>query len=689
MLQQFFPTWKSDRKELAQGMHVTKAKQYLSKISGNIRIPFASGEGFGDQMIVVNIIEQLYALGYSGVVEVIGDLQNNKLMFLDYESPLLNLMKLYQCEHLFIRDSLKVTLNGLKLHFYDADYFRQNLPQLPEVELAIYSGILFRLRSHYATMGRLSYFFTHQLTTFAKSKRALYLNPYTATGQVDGIGFISQLKYQFPKIDYRSHALSYPLEPPPLARVEAELSRMKRWNLPLSETLRQIVSWSAGGRINTFAIYALHHLKNPEYALINLVLGGMKANQLDQKPLLAMVMSPLSADTWHGVQQFFQENTTVAYLLKKRSFFKQQARQIYLFPELQQAITQSANKTFFIDASMNQTLPLLLNNQSIYVIRLPTLFWIISNYLSIISTYPMVYEGVNAANLLKNAKPKPKWGLPCPRMDYGGHRGLTPVRTLVADNFEIPKLLSQAGPFICPSENDFINNWQQFPTPNLKIAALITNYSHAERPPLEPGNSRVAYAIAEISEQKSCQLKLDLNNCELRTVLEHHGSSSAPLLLTTAYKGFGYGILESSTSYLLQQQGCGTSGANKMARAIQLLLQGILEGDVLTLSVIGLELVLSSTNYHTQTSQWGLTSLMFLMTWLPQLLNADFKTLLTMVVLTLVFVSAHALGRRCTQVACKNINKNRLFATERSTQKILPSQNNVNLSGIAPLHFDC
>ncbi len=645
--------WELDRQELALGTHVTKAKQFLAKISGDIRIVIPSGEGFGDQMIAVYIIEQLRALGYLGIVEVVGDLKKKIIGSHHYESPLLNILKLYQCEHLFIRDSQNITFNGFKLRFYDADYFRQNLSQLPEAELAIYTGMLHLLKIHYGALGQFSYFFTHRLTNLAKSKRALYLNPFTASSQNKMIGHIGQLKDQLPYTDYRSNALSYPLTPPSLAQVQSELSRMSQRNLPLSEPLSRIIDLSTAGNINTFPLYALHHLNNPEYALINLILGGIKANNLGQKPLLIMVMSPLSTDIWHKLEQVFQKN-------------------ISSYTTLQQTINESANKTYFIDVSMNQTLP-LLKNQSTYVIRLPTLPWRIFNFLSITSTYPLVYEGANNANLLKNAEP-PEWGLPCPREDYvhissGGMSRKTLVRTKVGDYFEIPAALAQAGEIICPTKTNFINDWTQFPTPDLKIAELITNYTHAKRPPLEPGNNRVAFAIAEIFEQKTCQQELDLKNCELSTVLEYPGSYFAPLLLSTACKGLGYGMLESLTSNLLRKWGYKTAKANETARFTHLLLQGALEGNALTLGVLGLEAVFIESKYHTHISQFGLTSLMFLIIWLPNLINADFKTLLTVIVLTLVFILAHTLGRGCTQMAYNKASKIRLFGAGQPSAK--------------------
>lgn len=639
--------WEKVRQALANGTHVDTAKRLLSKMT-IIRILVASGPGFGDQTIALNVEKHLRALGFTGLIEMIAPLKPVERFFhTTHESPLLNLLKLYNARHLFKHDYLQITdAQGFKLIFYDYAYFQKNLAQAVEVDLALYPGYITWFKLNYETAWFGSNF-EHNLAKFSKSKRAIYLNFFTLRLQdLSEIGYISQLKHQEPRKNYDSQVLTYPVHQASSAEVHADIKEIGKDKPQLSETLQSVFSLQTSEQANTFAVYSTHHLIDPEFTLVNLIIGSSEFNARSNKPLLILLLSPISNESWRQLKQMVNNQTR-----KVTGFTSSSSKR--LPPLLTEGLKNLSGSIKFLDALSNQTLASQLDNSTI-VIRLPSLASSIFNALFVNSTYPPLYEGVNAANSLKSAN---RFGTPCPKMERGeiGVR-----RSAVADYLELPAALKEAGMAICSSEETgFFDDWKKSPTPAQRVVEVFNFTNSTERMSAIPGDDRVTFAIAKVGEEKLCgelELLAKEERCDL---IEFPLENKLLMAGRTLAKGLAYGSLEASFSDFFRRTFCMRSKtADSLARVMQLSIQGLLEGDWshlrssgnilesdwLVFAVIAIEL-LCLCEHHGPLSKIMLNCLMFAVVILPKIWSADSETLLFAAILSGIFVMAHNTGR--------------------------------------------
>ncbi len=647
--------WQTVRNQLASDDNLVKAQEFISKIKGDIRIFVTDGLGMGDQMFPINIIEALYKfLKYTGRVAVIADNEGGSF----YEPALQNALKLYDAEHLFKKDTLNLTLpEGIQIQFYELTYFRKILPTLPEVELAIFPGLLGRFEDNFGDSILPAMFFSqirffYRLSEIAKAKAGLFINFFTASYFEEkplGIGFISQSGCELPHINYLSHSLSNPLTPISNLTVHKAISGLQLSQPALADFLLKIVGLQQLGKIATFAVYGVHHVYNPIYPLLNLLLAAKRVNTFIQKPIIFMIMSQVSSDDWKQVQNnFLNHSCQNLTILNKWRCNRVRAEAFW------QAIKSNTTSIAFHD-NFTSSMSLSFNNNSIIVYKLPILPWKIFNYLFDNSLF-QVSEGVNAAILKENAQPYPKYGLPCPALIRGERSSIR--RGEVADHYQLPKDLIEAARYICPSSDEFAKSWKSQPYPDEVIARLMIKYSNStERPRLALGNNRLAFALKKMSEDEK---KFDQKNCPI--------AAPFPSLSATALKGFGYGLFEGSSTYLFERYGLEKRSAYMTTRTLEYLLQMLLENRWALLINLSLELSANFIRFFPRSTHVMFTSIMFMSAWLPEFFGADLYTQLYIITTTFISLLTHTAGRQVSEKFCKTMDTMfyRLFSHNRS-----------------------
>lgn len=661
------------------------AEQYLSKFSDNIRFIFGCGKGSGEFISGINIIQHLFSsLNYRGAVEIIAPMQGS----LDSKmpSPLQTIMQLYNVEHLFKRDVLKTTLpDGLEIHFYDLAYYKKYLKKFPEVELAIFPGMLsLTRRCFYSWPEYLSgnaYNFEYKLTTVAKSKRAIYFNPFSwVIADSMNYGFITQLKNQQPRKNFPSLSLSYPIHLPSPALITDEIKRILLKERILGENLQQLLAAHRQERDITFSIYGIHHLDQPEYSLLNMIYAAQDyAAKLDNtKTLKIFLFSKVSDESWNNLHQIFQKNLDSLYLKNVGKTPQKTAKGIHektIKEEILQALATLKKEIIFFDNIHNQTL-LQLNFSHIAVIRMPYLPWALFTTLYN-STIAPVYEGANTADLLENL---PRWGLACPKTEGR-------FRSIITDFFKLPEELKEAGNLICTLPSLGFNELWQNTTPAEKIGSFMKLCSQLERRALLPAENRISAAITDISEQKHCHelntTNAEFNLCQLQEIWQHPAATLyfVRIAASMTTKGLIYGTLEKFLQKFLENRGAKKHFALQTARFSQLLVRGMQEGDwadsgltsenffdrnfnrgdFLVMGVWIIELLLlafsavSDDFNHPYLNQF-LNSLMTLIILLPQI-NNDFSTSYTIFLpLVLLFFVSFNLGERVGETSYKFVS---------------------------------
>lgn len=631
------------RAALVNGTHVETARKILSNTKTNIRLIGASGPGYGNQKILVNFVNHLRYLGYEGTIELIALCKSP--LTTTHEPPLPNLLKLFNING-FEGNFLEI--KELKLIFYDYAYFKTICSSLPKVDWAFFPGSLKMFKINFGNAGIFSYDFERNLARLGKAKRAIYFNFYTLSSPVT-VGYISQLEHQTPRHNYPSKTLFFPEHSPSSERIRGDLTLMLQHKPGLAKTLNTILDLRKAREINTLAAYAMHHQIEPEFSMVNLLIGSSEANAHSQKPLIMLLLSPIPDKSWRRVQQLVNER-----ILEDSGIFT--SSKIDLPSNLTASLQNLSGLVAFSDVIAGHTLP-NLTKHPIVLLRLPSLSDSIFYTLAIDSFDPVVYEGVNLANSLKSAH---RWGIPCPITDVSPHGQIS--RVSVADALELPKKLKDAGYVICSTNrNDFLEAWQKQKTPNQYVIEAI-NATHSPREVMA-GDDRLAYAIAKVSREPLCEERFDAQICDW---IEIPPQYQAPHTLWTTGSGFAYGVFEETLTLLFQRNyGMSADNSEYLANLIALSLQTYLNGDWsrldlarsglwnvdwLGLAIVSLQLVSCCIPpQHRTSATTSFSLLMFIVTVLPKIWSADPMTLAFFIALTASFMTARCAGKLLVQ----------------------------------------
>ncbi len=453
------------------------AEHYLTTITSPIRIFITEGLGFGDQVFGIQLIRNLRAMGYRGDIELIGN-NHFKIRYkisdgLDktishaLANKLLGKLPLAKIGIILgVRidenktiDRLVTTPDTETIRIRDWRSFKQS-PQ-NRVELSIFAGFQSFVVRDYDVFGGWKELSANRL---ANSTRAIMLDPFTEKPShfiEKTYGFDIQIDGSAVRFFSKEKMLPYTVLPPTATAINFELNKLHK-NLALKNTLQNLLRPKKN--FLTFAIYGLDPmpLERPENKLLSFITAGSYYHQQhSKKPLVIPLLNSFENQTWTTLQQYF------ASPLKLK-----------LPTPVKLLINRVAQKIKFLDATMINDFQLEQNTT--YVLRLPSLSYSIFNQLILNSDYPPVYQGSNIGGLLRTAS---KLGIVCNRL-----------RRSVYD-YGLPDVIVNAD--FCPNDPYKIVD----PRKIIKIMRQLRNESWPEF----NGADRLSDALFEVSRQPLCE----------------------------------------------------------------------------------------------------------------------------------------------------------------------------------------
>ncbi len=505
---------------------LANARKYIATLPGVVRLFVGQGGGFGDQVMLVNVMKHLQWLGYKGEFQIIGHAWSNHA-----QSPLLKTMQLLNVDNdtTLFSQTLATTLDdGMQVTFIEYLHFAKNKMQFEKVELGIFAGMINFGAEDFGWLKNDSY--RMQPTTLMHAKKVLFFDPFSRWLSTSHIsGFSLQLEKQVFRF-YLDILLPYRIHLANETTIRQALHKLAKRNLSLTNFVTALRTSETANKINIFSIYGLNPIihPQPEYKMLIFILSAIKAHLLKhrekQMPLEILIFNTISDESWQKLQTLFSINANTSPLLKKA--LQSLATPIQFFDISQ--LSSTANITDFNITSSLQ----------IRVSRMTSLPRDLFNDLYLRSELPPIYEGANTASLLLN---QGRFGIPCKRADWGNNPSSEGHNVL-------PARLEAVGQYVCQDVG--MNDWQKQPTPDEVLVPTMLQFTRDQKnvTRLEISTDRVSYALDELSKKPTCSESPAV--CAFFQP-QKNGWPVAMLIGATVGKSALYGVIGETSKFML------------------------------------------------------------------------------------------------------------------------------------------